>query len=73
MQCAPNRWGYTMENVSGYLLLKRRSIILAAADIANARAQRLITENRIARLRREAAPIGWAYAETDCPDHGREF
>lgn len=53
-----------MENVSGYLLLKRRSIILATADIENARAQRLITENRIARLRR---------AQETVPDHGREF
>lgn len=65
MQCAPHRrWGYTMEHVSGYLLLKRRSILLATADIANAKAQRLITENRIARLRREADLVA---------DYGREF
>lgn len=53
-----------MEHVSGYLLLKRRSILLATADIANAKAQRLITENRIARLRREADLVA---------DYGREF
>lgn len=65
--------GLQMENVSSYLLLKRRSITLAAADRLIERTKWAICENRNARMRREAAPIGWAYAETDCPDHGREF